>query len=69
MAKPKKATKKEIEAIKAAFLERYDTAVTELNYSNAFELVIAVALSAQSPRHFSRSTPILSPWPMPTWRR
>ncbi len=43
----KKATKKEIEAIKDAFVERYDEAVTELNYRNAFELVIAVALSAQ----------------------
>ncbi len=43
----KKATKKEIEAIKALFIERYDAAVTELTYSNAFELVIAVALSAQ----------------------
>lgn len=43
----KKATKKEIQAIKEAFLERYDEAVTELTYSNAFELVIAVALSAQ----------------------
>ncbi len=43
----KKATKKEIEAIKALFMERYDAAVTELTYSNAFELVIAVALSAQ----------------------
>jgi endonuclease-3 len=43
----KKATKKEIASIKEAFLERYDSAVTELAYSNAFELVIAVALSAQ----------------------
>ncbi len=43
----KKATKKEIEDIKALFMERYDAAVTELTYSNAFELVIAVALSAQ----------------------
>lgn len=43
----KKATKKEIEAIKAAFLERYSDAVTELSYANAYELVIAVALSAQ----------------------
>lgn len=42
-----KATKKEIEAIKIALLERYAEAVTELNYTNAFELVIAVALSAQ----------------------
>lgn len=43
----KKATKKEIEAIKEEFVKRYDEAVTELNYRNAFELVIAVALSAQ----------------------
>lgn len=43
----KKATKKEIEAIKTALLERYSEAVTELTYTNAYELVIAVALSAQ----------------------
>jgi endonuclease-3 len=43
----KKATKKEIEAIKIAFVERYDKAVTELTYKNIYELVIAVALSAQ----------------------
>lgn len=43
----KKATKKEIEAIKEALLERYSEAVTELNYRNAYELVVAVALSAQ----------------------
>lgn len=43
----KKATKKEILAIKESFMERYDAAVTELTYTNAFELVIAVALSAQ----------------------
>jgi len=43
----KKATKKEIESIKEEFVKRYDEAVTELHYSNAFELVIAVALSAQ----------------------
>ena len=43
----KKATKKEIEEIKEEFIKRYDEAVTELNYSNVFELVIAVALSAQ----------------------
>ncbi len=43
----KKATKKEIEAIKVAFVERYDDAVTELTYKNIYELVIAVALSAQ----------------------
>ncbi len=43
----KKATKKEQAAIKEAFLARYDAAVTELTYANPFELVIAVALSAQ----------------------
>lgn len=43
----KKTTKKEVEAIKSALLERYSEAVTELNYTNAYELVIAVALSAQ----------------------
>lgn len=43
----KKATKKEQAAIKEAFLARYDAAVTELDYKNVFELVIAVALSAQ----------------------
>ena len=43
----KKATKKEIASIKEAFIERYDEAVTDLTYPNAFELVIAVALSAQ----------------------
>ncbi|KIM11562.1 MAG: endonuclease III [Sulfuricurvum sp. PC08-66] len=40
-------TKKELEAIKEAFLSRYDNAVTELDYRNAFELLIAVMLSAQ----------------------
>ena len=43
----KKATKIEIEEIKNEFVKRYDEAVTELDYTNAFELVIAVALSAQ----------------------
>ncbi len=47
MSPMKKATKKEIENIKEAFVRRYDEAVTELHYTNAFELVIAVALSAQ----------------------
>ncbi|WP_345986970.1 endonuclease III [Sulfurimonas sp. HSL1-2] len=47
MKKVKKATKAEIEAIKAALMERYSEAVTELDYRNAYELVIAVALSAQ----------------------
>ena len=43
----KKATKKEIASIKERFIERYDEAVTELTYTNAYELVVAVALSAQ----------------------
>lgn len=47
MKKVKNATRKEIEAIKSALLERYSDAVTELHYRNAYELVVAVALSAQ----------------------
>lgn len=47
MKKVKKATKKEIQEIHERFIERYSDAVTELNYNNAYELVIAVALSAQ----------------------
>ena len=43
----KKATKKEISQIHQLFIERYDDAVTELTYKNAYELVVAVALSAQ----------------------
>lgn len=43
----KKATRQEIEAIRNALLERYADAATELNYTNAYELVVAVALSAQ----------------------
>jgi len=43
----KKATKKEILEIHKRFVERYDDAVTELAYKNAYELVVAVALSAQ----------------------
>ena len=45
--KVKKATKKEISEIHELFIERYDEAVTELTYKNAYELVVAVALSAQ----------------------
>ncbi len=45
--KVKKATKKEILEIHQLFIERYDNAVTELTYTNAYELVVAVALSAQ----------------------
>jgi len=43
----KKATKKEIQEIHKRFIERYSDAVTELQYKNAYELVVAVALSAQ----------------------
>ncbi len=43
----KKATKKEIQEIHTRFVERYSNAVTELRYKNAYELVVAVALSAQ----------------------
>ncbi len=45
--KIKLATKKEIEEIKALFLEHYPDSLTELNYSNIYELLIAVMLSAQ----------------------
>jgi endonuclease-3 len=47
MAKVKKSTKKEIEEIKALFLEHYPDSVTELEYSNLYELLISVMLSAQ----------------------
>ncbi len=43
----KPATKKEIEEIKRLFLEHYPDSVTELNYKNLYELLIAVMLSAQ----------------------
>ena len=43
----KKATKKEIQEIHQLFIEKYSDAVTELDYKNAYELVVAVALSAQ----------------------
>jgi endonuclease-3 len=47
MAKVKKATKKEIEEIKNLFLKHYPDSVTELNYNNVYELLVAVMLSAQ----------------------
>ena len=43
----KKATKKEIQEIHQLFIDKYSDAVTELSYTNAYELVVAVALSAQ----------------------
>jgi len=45
--KVKPATKKEIEEIKSLFLEHYPDSLTELNYTNIYELLIAVMLSAQ----------------------
>lgn len=47
MQSMKKATKKDILEIHQRFIDRYSDAVTELEYKNAYELVIAVALSAQ----------------------
>ncbi|HUH41758.1 MAG: endonuclease III [Sulfurimonas sp.] len=43
----KKATKEEIKEIHQLFIDNYSDAVTELDYKNAYELVVAVALSAQ----------------------
>ena len=43
----KMSTKKEIEEIKNIFIKNYSDAVTELNYDNLYELIIAVMLSAQ----------------------
>ncbi len=45
--KVKKATKAEIEEIKQRFLAHYPDSVTELQYRNLYELLIAVMLSAQ----------------------
>ena len=44
---PKLATKKEIEEIKNILLKHYPNSVTELNYKNLYELLVAVMLSAQ----------------------
>jgi len=43
----KKATKKEIEAIKTLFIKHYPDSITELNYTNIYELLVSVMLSAQ----------------------
>ena len=43
----KKATKKDIQIIKKAFVKKYSNAVTELSYTNDYELLIAIILSAQ----------------------
>ncbi|MGB6327396.1 MAG: endonuclease III [Halarcobacter sp.] len=47
MPRLKKASKEDIEIIKEAFQEKYSDAVTELNYKNDYELLIAIILSAQ----------------------
>ncbi len=44
---PKQAKKEEIEEIKKIFLKHYPDSVTELNYKNLYELLVAVMLSAQ----------------------
>ena len=44
---PKLVKKDEIEKIKELFLKHYPDSVTELNYTNLFELLVAVMLSAQ----------------------
>jgi endonuclease-3 len=44
---PKLATKAEIQEIKEIFLKHYPDSITELNYTNLFELIVAVMLSAQ----------------------
>ena len=43
----KQATKKEISEIKKLFLQHYPNSITELNYTNLYELLISVMLSAQ----------------------
>jgi len=45
--KIKQASKTETKEIKKLFLEHYPDSTTELNYSNLYELLIAVILSAQ----------------------
>jgi endonuclease-3 len=60
MKKVKKATKKEIESIKALLLEHYPHSETELNYTNLYELLVSVMLSAQcTDRRVNIITPAL----------
>ena len=47
MARPRVATKEDIAFIKQKFTENYSDAVTELAYTNDYELLIAIILSAQ----------------------
>jgi len=64
----KKATKKEIEAIKTLFIKHYPDSITELNYNNIYELLIAVMLSAQcTDKRVNIITPALfEAYPNPT---
>ncbi len=63
----KKVTKHDIAVIHQLFIERYSDAVTELAYKNAYELVVAVALSAQcTDKRVNLITPALfSKYPNP----
>jgi len=47
VARPRVATKEDIAFIKQKFTENYSDAVTELAYTNDYELLIAIILSAQ----------------------
>ena len=47
MAYIKKASKDDIKIIKEKFIDKYSDAVTELEYRNDYELLIAIILSAQ----------------------
>lgn len=47
MKRVKKASKEDIQYIKEQFIKHYSGAVTELEYKNDFELLIAIILSAQ----------------------
>jgi endonuclease-3 len=56
----KKATKKDIVFIKEQFLKRYSLATTELIYSNDYELLISIILSAQcTDKRVNIITPLL----------
>lgn len=63
----KKATKKEIVEIQKRFVEKYSEAETELSYKNAYELVVAVALSAQctDKRVNILTPPLFEKYPLP----
>jgi len=63
----KKATKKDIVFIRDRFLEEYSDAVTELSYTNDYELLIAIILSAQcTDKRVNIITPALfSQYPSP----